>query len=225
MLELPRGWNSSGRKGVFQRLQKQVKEKRQREVERDEVVSLSSLSPCIRRDAQILMTFNIESDLIFFLVKLQHSWGSPCILRTAENVRRRCSNSRLLYFLLYFFASIVFSVQYEQKKYVYVNGLYVNWELGQRNIMHHSYFHTAIHLLHTSSLYRSSLIINFLNGQDALLKAEMISWAEYRSETFYIEGSYWRPWHLPFICIDFITPRVYELNPIFPWLAPFALAY
>lgn len=44
MLELPRGWNASGHKGVFQRLQKQVKEKRQREGERDEVVSLSSRS-------------------------------------------------------------------------------------------------------------------------------------------------------------------------------------
>lgn len=33
MLELPRGWNASGHKGVFQRLQKQVKEKRWRERE------------------------------------------------------------------------------------------------------------------------------------------------------------------------------------------------
>lgn len=66
MLELPRGWNASGHKGVFQRLQKQVKEKRERGEGGEVVIKLSL--PLRRRDAQILMTFNIESDFIFFLI-------------------------------------------------------------------------------------------------------------------------------------------------------------
>lgn len=73
MLELPRGWDANGHKGVFQRLQKQVREQRQRKRKRGgeggEVVTLRSklsLYPCIWRAAQILMIVNIESDLIFF---------------------------------------------------------------------------------------------------------------------------------------------------------------
>lgn len=28
-----------------------------------------------------------------------------------------------------------------------------------------------------------------------------------------------------FICVDFITPGLYELNPIFQWLAPLVVTY
>jgi len=41
-------------------------ESKETERKRSEVVTLSCSSPCIWRPAQIFMTFNIESELIFF---------------------------------------------------------------------------------------------------------------------------------------------------------------
>lgn len=90
MLELPRGRNASGHKGVFQRLEKQVNEKREggsergreggreggrkegRERDRGDggQPGLADSLAAYAGAAQILMIFNIEPDLIFFPVKL-----------------------------------------------------------------------------------------------------------------------------------------------------------